>query len=344
MASLSGRRALTIASSGGKASREHSEATLEQTIERMIEDLGLAREMLLLRTAIDAWIAQASSEIQEDLRWQFQAGSKYFRPLTVFSCHRAVSNAPITAGVIRVAQVVEMFHNVSLIIDDIVDESTHRRRRLTLHARFGRLRALMVAGYIVADGYCILAGDASCDTESLRFDLGLFSELMKRLGIAECVQWRKRRMPLGLPDWRAIAEEDTGSMFEVCASLGARSESLRRFGRLLGVLYHGCDDVGDVKGAQALGGGGDEDLRDGILTLPAALAIRDPEIARLFCQERVTERDMRTLAKAFSEQLPQAERHLDELADDAKREARRCSRSPAALCALVDYTRQLSRR
>ena len=37
-------------------------------------------------------------------------------------------------------------------------------------------------------------------------------------------------------------------MFEVCACLGDRSGQIANFGGLLGLLYHGCDDVGDVKG------------------------------------------------------------------------------------------------
>jgi len=308
----------------------------------MIARLGLEAEMGRLRSAIDAWISTSNSEIQEDLRWQFQAGSKYFRPLTVFCCHKAVSSAPIGDDLIRIAQVVEMFHNVSLIIDDIVDDSTHRRQKLTLHAKFGRLRALMVAGYLVADGYEILSDGGGRDTQAVRYDTRLFSELMKRLGVAECVQWRQRRRPLGLSDWRAIAEEDTGSMFEVCACLGTRSERLRHYGRLLGVLYHGCDDVGDVKGAQALGGGGEEDLRDGILTLPAALAIRDANVASLFCKASPSKEDLQTLARASASQLPDAERHLDGIARDAKAEASRCTLSPAPLHTLVDYTRQLS--
>ena len=38
-------------------------------------------------------------------------------------------------GLITTAQVVEMFHNVSLIIDDIVDGSPERRGKATLHAQ-----------------------------------------------------------------------------------------------------------------------------------------------------------------------------------------------------------------
>ena len=319
-----------------------------QTTHNIIADLRLEQEMLLLRSRIESWVANASDEMREALHWQFDAGSKYFRPLTIFSCHRAISREPISPGLIQTALVLEMFHNVSLIVDDIVDKSEDRRGKPTLHFKFGELTALMVSGYIVADGYDILRNDAAhggaADGEELRYNIKLFSELMKRLGVAECMQWRLRRRPLGVEDWRRIAGEDTGSMFEVCACLGTRSEVLRRFGHLLGVLYHGCDDVGDVRGAQALGGGGEEDVRDGILTLPAALAIRNPEIGALFCNPDPTPADLETMAKAFAAQLPEAEGYLDQIAEEAKAQARNFGSHPEALYALVDHTRQLSRR
>jgi geranylgeranyl pyrophosphate synthase len=314
----------------------------------IIADLNLEHEMQLLRSRIESWVAQSNDEMREALRWQFDAGSKYFRPLTIFSCHRAVSRAAISPGLIQTALVLEMFHNVSLIIDDIVDKSDERRGKATLHFKFGELSALMVSGYIVADGYDILRDDAAhggaADNAELRYNIKLFSELMKRLGVAECMQWRLRRRPLGVEDWRRIAGEDTGSMFEVCACLGTRSEVLRRFGHLLGVLYHGCDDVGDVRGATALGGGGEEDVRDGILTLPAALAIRDPAIGALFCNPDPTQADLEAMARAFAAQLPEAEAYLDQIAEEAKAQARLFASHPDALYALVDHTRQLSRR
>jgi geranylgeranyl pyrophosphate synthase len=229
-----------------------------------------------------------------------------------------------------------MMHNVSLIIDDILDASDERRGKATLHTRFGLLPALMASGYIVADGFKLSASDPH--------DIALFSELLKRLGVAECAQWRLRRQPLGLEDWQGIAGEDTGSMFETCACLATRDESLRKFGRLLGMLYHGCDDVGDVKGLESLGGGGEEDLRDGILTLPASLAIQDPAIAALFCQPEPSPADLERISLAMRAQLPAAEAHLDQLAAEAKWEAHLHTTRPATLYALVDHTRELSRR
>jgi geranylgeranyl diphosphate synthase, type I len=304
---------------------------------------GAAGDMLGFRDAIDRvhetlheWVKRASEEMREALEWQFGGGAKFFRPLTIFSCYQALYEEPVPERLIRSAAVLEMFHNVSLIIDDILDESPQRRGRATLHRRFGSLAALMTSGYVVADGYRRVRDDPH--------DVALLSELLMRLGVAECLQWRLRRQPLGVADWRRIAGEDTGSMFEVCACLGTRSNDLRRFGHLLGVLYHGCDDVGDVRGAAALGGGGEEDLRDGILTLPAALAIRDPKTARIFCAPNPSPGDLKTMAAALAARVPEAERYLDGIAEQARAEARTSAPRPAQLLALVERTRQLSTR
>ena len=313
------------------------------------EDLGLVAEMAQLRKAIEAWAAQTHPEMHEAMAWQFGGGSKYFRPLTLFSCHRAMSGTPITRGLIHAALAVEMVHNVSLIIDDIVDKSPARRGKPTLHQQFGELQAYMVSGYIVADGYEVVCDPASYepwefDAALVRLNVSLLSELLKRLGVAECMQWRLRRQPLGVEDWRQIAGEDTGSMFEVCACLGTRSQALRQYGRLLGMVYHGCDDVGDVRGAQALGGGGVEDVRDGILTLPAALAIRDPRIRKVFCKPQPSDKELALLTRANADQLDEAEQVLDQIAQQAIEQARRHAPQPELLIALVEHTRRLSRQ
>jgi geranylgeranyl pyrophosphate synthase len=302
----------------------------------IVRTLGFEMEIQTLKEQISAWISRSDRELRPALEWQFRAGSKYFRPLTVFSCYRAIYQGDIPPELIRSAVVLEMFHNVSLIIDDILDRSLYRRGVLTLHAQFGLLPALMASGYIVADGYEMVQNDPH--------DIRLFTELFKRLGIAECLQWRLRRQPLGVTDWHRIASEDTGSMFEVCACLGTRTEELRRFGHLLGVLYHGCDDVGDVRGSRALGGGGDEDLRDGILTLPAALAIRSPQVAAIFANPDPGTADLETLRQALRAELPEAERYLDTIAGECTHESRARASNPEPLLALIAHTRLLSDR
>jgi geranylgeranyl pyrophosphate synthase len=300
-----------------------------------VDNLNFRQEIDLVELQIKEWVASCDEEMLPELRWQFHSGSKYFRPLTIFSTYRSlVPKLPIPEWLIRCAVVIELFHNMTLVIDDILDKSTERRGRQTLHHKFGELDALMASGYMVAEGYRLLGTDIQA--------IALFSELMKRLGVAECMQWRLRRQVLGVEDWRIIAAEDTGSMFEICACLADRSGRLRTFGGLLGVLYHGCDDVGDVKGTMALGGGGLEDLRDGILTLPAALAIRDPAVAELFSKKEPSVENLQTISLAFQKQLPHAEKYLDQVVAEARREAEQFANDPEPLYALIEETRKLS--
>lgn len=293
---------------------------------------GFDRELEQLKSFLASWVEGSSRELKPLLDWQFLGRSKYFRPVTVFACRSAVSEDPIDESTIRAAAAIEMVHNVSLIVDDILDRSRYRRGVLTLHCRFGLLPALMASGYISADAYELVNRNPFAGRR--------ISELFRRLAAAETLQWRLRRQPLGVEDWRMIAGEDTGSMFEACACLGTGDETLRRYGRLLGMLYHGCDDVGDVKGAVALGGGGEEDLRDGILTLPAAIAIRDPEAALLF--RNPTPEGLEVLLERMEAALPAAEQYLDGIAAEAEAEARRVAPRPEVLLNLVRNTRRLS--
>jgi hypothetical protein len=108
--------------------------------------------------------------------------------------------------------------------------------------------------------------------------------------------------------------------------------------RSLGLLYHGCDEVGDVRGATAFGGGGKADVRDGILTLPAAPAIHDPSVGALFCKPDPGPEDLRAIAGSFAAQPPAAETCLDKIAKEPRTEASLFARDPVPLWALVAQT------
>ncbi len=298
----------------------------------LIQALGYEQHILALKDFIESWVEQSEDEIKNLLTWQFEGNSKFFRPVTMFACYEAMSGKKINKSLLSRVAALEFFHNVSLIIDDILDRSRTRRGKCTLHCKFGNLPALMASGYITAEGFRIVKSDA--------YAIDRLAELLKRLGIAECMQWRLRRHPLGVEDWRVIAGEDTGSMFEVSACLATRDDSLRQYGHLLGMLYHGCDDVSDVRGSLALGGGGDEDIRDGILTLPVSLAIRESEFAVKFRKGSLD--DIGYVTRKLNAVLPEAEGYLDKIAQEARSEAARCAKNPEKLFMLVEHTRGLS--
>jgi geranylgeranyl pyrophosphate synthase len=304
----------------------------ERSAWELPELLGLTADLDRLHDVIAGWIDECDPEVREMVERQMSARAKYFRPVTVFACHYAIATRPPPARVLRSAAAVELIHNVALIVDDILDRSRYRRGELSLHCRYGFLPALMTAGYVGFSASQLVASDA--------YSVRLLAELMQRLGAAECLQWRLRRQPLGVEDWRAIAGEDTGSMFEICARLGTRDDRLRRYGRLLGTLYHGCDDVADVRGTTALGGGSEKDIVDGILTLPAAVAMRRPGTALLFRNAGAA--TFARIADALREALPEAEVYLDRLLREAETEALRHSSHPERLVDLLRHTRALS--
>ncbi|MGE3848018.1 MAG: polyprenyl synthetase family protein [Gammaproteobacteria bacterium] len=297
-----------------------------------IRDLGFEQEVQALRDYLHEWVQRSDAEIRPFLEWQFGAGSKYFRPLTSFAVHMAKHGTRPTRECIIAAAAVEMLHNMSLVIDDILDESEFRRSKRTLHAQFGPLPGLMTAGIITADAFDIARNNP--------YLVSALAELVRRLGVAECRQWRTRRSAASLKDWYLIAGEDTGTMFEICANVALGNDEMRRFGRLLGTLYHGCDDVSDVLGSTALGGGGVEDMRDGIITLPMSIAIQDPATAAAFT--RGAPQDLELLSGAVRRVLPAAIAELDRIAAEARAEAARRCPYTEVLNALIDHTRALA--
>ena len=145
------------------------------TATRLIQDLDYEEEIDLLKEFLADWINRCDPELRELLDWQFLGDSKYFRPVTIFACYEAVHAGPVTAQIIRSSAALEIVHNVSLIIDDILDRSRFRRGKLTLHCRFGSLPALMTSGYITSAAFEILSDDT--------FGIELIADLIKRLGV-----------------------------------------------------------------------------------------------------------------------------------------------------------------
>src|ERR1019366_10559986 len=75
------------------------------------------------------------------MRRLVEAGGKRLRPrLVQLTARIGPRNQPLRAAALAAA--VELLHNATLIHDDYVDESTHRRGRTTVAAAEGPERAL----------------------------------------------------------------------------------------------------------------------------------------------------------------------------------------------------------
>src|SRR4029077_17160434 len=115
----------------------------ERSAWELPELLGVTGDLERMREVLESWVGGRDPEVQPMVRRQLTGRAKYFRPVTVFACYRATTTRPLPTRVLRAAAAVELIHNVSLIVDDILDRSRYRRGQLSLHCRFGFLPALM---------------------------------------------------------------------------------------------------------------------------------------------------------------------------------------------------------
>ena len=146
----------------------------ETSADEVIAQLGYGHEIDLLRKRIAAWLEGVDPELRAPLGWAFEGTQKHFRPLTMFATFGATHTTPVGDANVELAFVVELMHNMSLIVDDILDESSERRGIPTIHTKFGSLHALMGSGYLVADAFDLMADDP--------FAITHLAELLRRLG------------------------------------------------------------------------------------------------------------------------------------------------------------------
>jgi geranylgeranyl pyrophosphate synthase len=105
-----------------------------------IVKLGAAREIALLRERVAEWLEGVDAELRAPLASAFAGTPKSFRPLTLFAAHRAVHDTRPPVAAVRLAFAVELVHNMSLIVDDVLDGSELRRGAATHRRRIRRAR------------------------------------------------------------------------------------------------------------------------------------------------------------------------------------------------------------
>jgi geranylgeranyl pyrophosphate synthase len=230
---------------------------------------------------------------------------KMLRPaLCLASCETVGGKAQ---DALHAATAIEMFHNFTLIHDDIEDGSVLRRGRPCLHVKYGVPLALNAG-----DGLFMLVWREALQIrgqhgqDAQRRLLSAFTHVLE--GQAMELGWyRDNRWDVGEPEYLQMVEGKTGALIaascEVGALLGGADEptcqSLSRFGMKIGAAFQIIDDVlnivGDEKKYRKEIGG---DVREGKRTLMTAAAPsllpgkKSEELFNLLKKEKKDEHDI----------------------------------------------------
>lgn len=192
------------------------------------------------------------------LLWELlDRGGKRFRPLLCLASARAVGGIPKHA--LAAATAIELFHNFTLIHDDIEDNSTLRRGKPCLHVTYG-LPLAVNAG----DGLFMMVWKAALRIRSRRSIqaqhalLGAFTAVLE--GQATELGWHhNHRWDISEEDYLAMIGGKTAALVAVSCQVGAllgggdakQCKALNEFGRKIGLAFQIQDDTLNLVGTEA---------------------------------------------------------------------------------------------
>jgi len=198
-------------------------------------------------------------------------GGKRIRPL-ILMIGTKLCGQEINERVIRHGCVVEYIHSATLLHDDVVDETTVRRGRQTVNAKWGSDASILVGDFLISRSVLMLAAD--CDSHVIK----AVSEATKFLvegGLMEYSQARK--LSVSEEHCLNVIFRKTASMMSLSCKLAAllseanpdQEIALVEFGRQFGMAFQLMDDAMDYDSEEdQLGKPPGNDFQEGHVTLP----------------------------------------------------------------------------
>lgn len=194
-------------------------------------------------------------ELYEPLDYILSLGGKRIRPLlTLMACQLFSSNIK---NALPAAYAIEVFHNFSLLHDDIMDESPIRRGKATVHKKYDTNTAILSGDVMLVYAYEYLS---RVPREYLSSVLKTFNEIA--IGVCEGQQ-----MDMNFESQEEVTQQDYLKMIELKTSvllygamkIGAivggasieEAELIGAFGRNTGIAFQLQDDYLDSFGKEA---------------------------------------------------------------------------------------------
>lgn len=202
-------------------------------------------------------------ELYAPISYALEEGGKRIRPLLVLMTHGLYSGN--TEEALPLAAAVEMFHNFTLLHDDIMDNADMRRGKLAVHKKWDSNAAILSGDAMVICAYGLLR---QMPEKHIPVLLDEFTKMS--LEVCEGQQYDmnfENREDVTLEEYKEMIRLKTAVIFGASAKMGAvlggapekDSEALYRFGVELGIAFQLQDDYLDTYGTpevlgKAIGG------------------------------------------------------------------------------------------
>lgn len=188
------------------------------------------------------------------IRYTLEGGGKRLRPvLTLASCEAMGGNAD---EAICQAAGLEMFHNFTLLHDDVMDRADMRRGRATVHRRFGESAAILSGDAMLTMANSLILKGAS-ESTSLISQMRLFDKTA--MEIYEGQQYDidfESRQDVTVDEYMEMIRLKTSVLLGCACAMGAlvgnadhkAVNAFYRYGEKLGIAFQLQDDLLDSFG------------------------------------------------------------------------------------------------
>ncbi len=195
--------------------------------------------------------AQPSS-LYQPTEYFLGLGGKRVRPVLCLMGNELVDE--INPDAWHVATAIELFHNFTLIHDDIMDKAPLRRGKETVHAKFGENTALLAGDVMLVAAYKYLN---KISTSYIHSIFSLFNKTAEEVCEGQQLDMDfEKREEISLDDYLHMIELKTSVLLAASLKFGSilggasqRNQNLLyEFGKKLGIAFQVQDDYLDAFG------------------------------------------------------------------------------------------------
>ena len=214
--------------------------------------------------------------IAEIGRYLIESGGKRLRPTLLLLTARSLGE--VSDATIRLAAVMELIHNATLIHDDVIDDADTRRGRPSANSNWGNPKTVLAGDWLYMQSFAMALRERSFDV------LNTLIEITQKMVEGELLQLTLLgRTDVEEQQLLEIARCKTAYLFAGCTSIPGVLAGLDRrevqklsdVGMNLGMAFQLVDDLLDLTSTQELTGKPvANDLKEGKVTLPVYYVLK----------------------------------------------------------------------
>lgn len=187
--------------------------------------------------------AEELKGLYEPIAYILSLGGKRLRPLLALLSYKHFAREQYSLDKIApVVRAVELFHNFTLLHDDLMDDAPVRRGKPTVYKKWGQNTAILSGDAMLIEAYKVLA---QLDSKALPEILHTFNDMAQKVCEGQQLDMEYEERPLNrvtIQDYLDMILLKTSYLFKGSMILGARVAGATE--EELGMLGHAAEQMG----------------------------------------------------------------------------------------------------